>query len=234
MSKEEKVFESGSNGICPHCQKTVTFDSSDAIYLDEKHHWTSTTMMTSSGNDTVYIYSSRCPNGACKKPIVVAKIKTKDEEIIRLVHPFNIVRTVPPEVPKDIGDDFLEASSVLAISEKASAALSRRCLQNLLSQNGFSGKTLSNQIDAALPKLPTDLAENVDAIRNIGNFAAHPTKIQSTGIIVDVESGEASWNLEVLEGLFDFFYVRPAREKARRKRLEKKLADIGKPPLKKP
>ncbi len=72
----------------------------------------------------------------------------------------------------------------------------------------------------------------LDAVRNIGNFAAHPLKSQSTGEIVEVEPGEAEWNLEVLEMLFDFYYVQPAHAQKRRDELKKKLADAGKPPMK--
>ena len=49
---------------------------------------------------------------------------------------------------------------------------------------------------------------------------------------MDVEPGEAEWNLDVLEVLFDFYFVAPDRTKARRNALDKKLADIGKPPVK--
>ena len=71
-----------------------------------------------------------------------------------------------------------------------------------------------------------------DAVRNIGNFAAHPQKSQSSGEIIDVEPGEAEWNLEVLDMLFDHFYTKPELAKKRRAILDAKLKDIGKPPMK--
>lgn len=228
MPKEERPYWRYSSGKCPHCREIVTFSSPT---VPSGH---SSELMTVGGGDNVYVYSSECPNRKCRKPIVIARIESEGKTYFRLVHPFNVVRTVPTEVPKDIQKDFLEAAAVLSVSEKASAALSRRCLQNLLNERGYTGRTLSDQIDAVLLKLPTDLADNVDAIRNIGNFAAHPMKSQSTGIVIDVEPGESGWNLDVLEGLFDHFYVRPAREKEKRERLAKKLRDLGKPPLKKP
>ena len=80
--------------------------------------------------------------------------------------------------------------------------------------------------------LPSHIADGLDAVRNIGNFAAHPIKSQSTGEIVPVEPGEAEWNLDVLESLFDFYFVSPARTKARKEALNKKLADAGKRLLK--
>jgi hypothetical protein len=141
----------------------------------------------------------------------------------------------PGEVPDSIRQDYDEAALVLPFSAKASAALSRRCLQAVLRDAGKTkGKHLSNQIREVLPALPTYIANNLDIIRNIGNFATHEQKSTSTGTILDVESGEAEWNLEVLDALFDFYYVKPAVEAAKRAELEKKLADAGKPPLKKP
>lgn len=53
----------------------------------------------------------------------------------------------------------------------------------------------------------------------------------NTGAIVDVETGEAEWMLDVLESLFDFYFVRPAKLAARKTELNKKLTDVGKEPL---
>jgi hypothetical protein len=113
--------------------------------------------------------------------------------------------------------------------------ISRRCLQNLLRlAAGVKHGDLSIEIQQVLDsgKLPTTIADNIDAVRNIGNFAAHPNKSKSTGEIVPVEPDEAEWNLDVLESLFDFYFVQPARAKAKRDALNKKLTDAGKPPLK--
>ena len=120
-------------------------------------------------------------------------------------------------------------------SPKASAALSRRCLQAILREAGRANqRNLSNQIEAVLPTLPTYVAGSVDYIRNVGNFAAHPMKSESTGEIVDVEPGEAEWNLDVLDMLFDHYYVKPDEAKEKRLALDAKLRDAGKPPMKSP
>ena len=65
-----------------------------------------------------------------------------------------------------------------------------------------------------------------------GNFSAHPTKSTNTGEIIDVEPGEAEWNLDVLELLFDHYFVAPEKLKQKRAALDVKLAEAGKPPLK--
>jgi hypothetical protein len=142
---------------------------------------------------------------------------------------------VPPEVPSGIVEDYQEACLVLGDSPKASAALSRRCLQNMLR---LAGKVKPSELSAEIQQvidsgaLPNTLAESIDAVRVIGNFAAHPIKSKSTGEIVAVEPDEAEWNLDVLESLFDFYFVLPARAQAKKDALNKKLLDAGKPPLK--
>jgi hypothetical protein len=138
----------------------------------------------------------------------------------------------PPEVPLEYAEDYKEACLVLSDSPKASAALSRRCLQNLL-RDHFKVKhqDLSKEIKELLDKkiLPSNIADDLDAIRNVGNYAAHPNKNKSTGVIVDVEPGEADWSLEVLEELFDFCFVIPAISQRRRDALNNKLNAMGKP-----
>jgi len=141
----------------------------------------------------------------------------------------------PFEVPANIAKDYLEARLVLPLSPKASAALSRRCLQNLLRDAAkVKPSDLSKEIQEVIDggKLPSQLADSIDSIRNIGNFAAHPIKSKSTGEIVDVEPEEAEWNLDVLESLFDFYYVQPAKVAKKREALNAKLSEAGKPPMK--
>lgn len=140
----------------------------------------------------------------------------------------------PIVVPHLIAEDYHEACAVLFDSPKASAALSRRCLQTVLRDNGFAHHNLADAIQAVIDSrlLPPILAENIDAIRNIGNFAAHPMKDRDGGAILPVEPHEADWNLDVLEQLFDFFYVQPARAKEKRDALDAKLISAGKPPMK--
>ena len=156
-----------------------------------------------------------------------------DEDFIAF--PKSIARPLPPDVVDPYRKDFAEAAAVLADSAKASAAISRRCLQMILRDcEKVKPSDLSKEIDEVLARgaLPTYLGDSVDAIRNIGNFAAHPMKSTNTGEVIDVEPGEAEWLLDVLEGLFDFYFVQPAILKEKRSALDAKLADVKKPPMK--
>jgi hypothetical protein len=144
---------------------------------------------------------------------------------------------LPEEVPDEYSKDYSEACLTLADSPKASAALSRRCLQHLLREKaGIKKGNLADEIQQVLDtaKPPSYLLESLDAIRNIGNFAAHPIKSTASGEIIDVEPGEAEWNLDVLESLFDHFFVQPAIIKKKRDDLDAKLKEAGKPETKKP
>jgi len=141
----------------------------------------------------------------------------------------------PIEIPHKYFTDYQEACLVLCDSPKASAALSRRCLQHLLRDKaGIKKNDLNNEIQQVIDSksLPVHLSENLDAVRTIGNFAAHPIKSTNTGEIIEVEIGEAEWLLDILEGLFDFYFVRPEIMKKKREILNQKLKDAGKPPLK--
>jgi hypothetical protein len=150
-----------------------------------------------------------------------------------VVWPIQYTRPIPSEVPKHIAIDYQEAAAVLNISPKASAALSRRCLQAVLREaGGSSKKNLVDQIEDVSNNLPGYITQNIDAIRNIGNFAAHPIKDTASGQIVEVEPGEAEWNLDVLDMLFDFYYVQPALAQKKRDALNAKLQNAGKKPMK--
>lgn len=141
----------------------------------------------------------------------------------------------PPEVPSTLTEDYTEACLVLPDSSKASAALSRRCLQNILREIAkVKHDNLANEIQEVLDRnnLPSHITESLDAIRNIGNFAAHPIKSNSSGEIVPVETGEAEWNLDVLEALFDYYFVQPSIITKKKEALNKKLQDAGKKEMK--
>ena len=164
---------------------------------------------------------------------------TKKISLYRQIHPLvGAFQQAPPEVPLEMAADYAEANNVLSVSPKASAALSRRCLQAILSNQGYVAKDLVKQVEAVLSEtdttksLPVSIQTNIDAIRNFGNFSAHPITDLTTLQIVGVEHGEAEWCLQLLLDLFEHYYVAPVRAAERRQSLATKLAAAGKPPMK--
>ncbi|MBN1537816.1 MAG: DUF4145 domain-containing protein [Anaerolineales bacterium] len=227
------IYNPGERTKCPYCQTMVKFE----IPMDNE--WNGHTAIIRSPKYRLKTIHSQCPS--CLKFIVsISEIESDDKGYIneslieKIIWPITSSRDpAPPDVPSHISQDYMEAALVLPISPKASAALSRRCLQSVLREEGKTkAKDLAEQIQEAVPTLPSRIAENLDAIRAIGNFAAHPIKSQVTGNIVEVEVGEAEWNLDVLDALFDHYYVRPVLEQKKRDALNVKLIDAGKPPIK--
>lgn len=207
---------------CPHCRDSY-FDNFQRIHIGND-------------NDGEWIFAhDRCPT--CHKLIFMLEQGVAGMLVKKiLVWPKGSMRPpCPKEVPGAFAADYEEAGLVLPDSAKASAALSRRCLQNILREvAGVKTSDLSKEIQEVLDRktLPSHIADGLDAVRNIGNFAAHPIKSQHTGEVIDVEPGEAEWNLDVLESLFDFYFVQPAQLQAKKDALNKKLAEAGKPQLK--
>ncbi len=210
---------------CPHCRE---------VFRDA---WSEERLRVANVRSWV-VRHTQCPG--CDNIIVVLRGTTSahlGETIERTVWPPAATRPLAPEVPAGYRTEFAEAVAVLPESPKASAAVSRRCLQRLLREHGgITRRDLDKEIQELLDsrQLPSWLAEDVDAVRQVGNFAAHPIKSTNTGEIVDVEQGEAEWLLDVLEGLFDFYFVAPAAAQRRRDGLNARLNDAGKPPLKTP
>lgn len=220
-------------GKCPHCLHDVFFAKAEVKSPGQGGTYVTNDFYSQIGDETVSVSFYHCPN--CDHLVVFGEVIVSGKSETTLVWPRTALRSVPVEVPEHIKRDYLESANVLPISCKASAALSRRCLQTVLTEaGGTKKKDLSDQIDEILPSLPSHLAQAVDAIRAIGNFGAHPIKSKSSGEIVDVEPGEAEWNLDVLDGLLDFYYVQPERTKQRRTQLNTKLKEAGKPPLRAP
>jgi len=207
---------------CPHCR---------VAFHDEPGVWTL--------RDSWEIEARTCPS--CGKWIIdfvhsFVRRSTRHPpfeagvERVRL-YPQASARPCPAEVPPTIAKDFIEASQVLPLSANASAALSRRCLQAVLRDAAkVKPQTLEKEIDEVVAGglLPTAVAADLDAVRVVGNFGAHPGKGSE---VIDAEPHEAEWNLDVLDELFEEFYVKPARSAERRAALNKKLSDAGKQPL---
>jgi len=218
---------SGDRTECPYCLTVVLFENSGGFTREIKD------------NKFLKLSLVRCPN--CSQITVSYQVLLKneeEEEVLEeaIIFPLSSGRPpVPGEVPVNIANDYNEACLVFPFSAKASAALARRCLQSILTNTAKTKtRNLSGQIDEVMDDLPSQIGYNLDAIREVGNFAAHEQKSTETGLILDVEPGEAEWTLGILESLFDYYYVIPAREKRKREELNKRLEEAGRDPLKKP
>jgi Domain of unknown function (DUF4145) len=190
---------------CPYCSDNLQPD------LHPHHH----------AQDKVGVWdidSGVCPS--CNKTMILLATTNSETEVPRIeVQAWSkeLPRSeLPPEVTEPYLSDFYEAGFILADSPRASAALSRHCLQALLRDKAnVKPGDLSNEIDQVLASkaLAPELAASLAATLDVVNFAANPVKNSHPGLIAAVEAGEAEYLLDVLEALFDFYLVRPARRK---------------------
>ncbi len=229
---------------CPYCEVKFSIDGVNADHsfphFGSFRPWGGASQPDPNDKD-FSITSHKCPE--CRGQImwlnelaVCGDNPKTDKEVIAttLLYPRTVKKALPASVPSAIAEDFREALGTLEVSPKASAALSRRCLQNVIrEQESIVRPNLSQEVRdlLALKKLPLHLAEDLDAIRVIGNFAAHPIKDQHTGDIVEVEPGEAEWTLQVLGDLIRFYYEDELERQARRDALNAKLRSAGRNPM---
>jgi hypothetical protein len=219
---------------CPHC--SINFHDNwekDQFSRDMRAFSTD----EGDANGCWYYRTAICP-GCNRATITIGRESFQGYPLMspRQVYPIGASRgPVPPEVPSKIAEDYIEACNVLPISPKASAALSRRCLQNILHAHGYRDRDLAKEIDLLLNEtdprkaLPLMLQETIDGVRNFGNFSAHPIDDKTSLQVIDVEEHEAEWCLEILEECFQHFYVGPAMARIKKAALNTKLAAANKP-----
>ena len=146
-------------------------------------------------------------------------------------------RSFGEEVPDNLKNDYYEACDILLHSPRSSAMLSRRVLEAMLREQGYDQSKLHLQIEAVIEekdvnkKLSANRLRIVDAVRQFGNFSAHQA-MDVTGLnIIEVEPEEAEICLEIVEGLFEHYYVRPVIEAENLKTINDRLRQAGKKPL---
>ena len=186
----QQVLPTGATMKCPHCGIHFHDNWQEGIFIRDN------TGLSGVSNDLqkrsyVWAYrSAACPGPACNGVVIQIRTQwpngTRRSDWVRM-YPRGANRgPVPKEVPNEIAQDYVEACNVLPVSAKASAALSRRCLQHMLRSHGYKAKDLANEIDLLLKEtdplkaLPMRLRETIDSIRNFGNFAAHPNENKAT------------------------------------------------------
>ena len=205
--------------LCPHCRVMVKPEEKDiSLGEDNNGEWTATvrrcpscdqlsihlaaaTYVPAGLQHTVGIQA--WPKGSSRKPLPIEASKYQGE--------------------------YEEAASVLSQSARASAALTRRLLQKILRDEAKAkASKLVHQISEVLErnKLPSDTANLIDIIRNIGNFAAHPDEV-----ILDVTPQEAELCLDILDRVIDFYVVSPTRARAAIETITAKLRAAGQPEL---
>ena len=189
---------------CPFCERPTTASAVDygtqtAVFQvrGSKHHL-----------ECLYVV---CPNPACNKytlEVTLSGPNSKGWEKLktwRLV-PESHAKVFPDYVPQAVRDDYVEACAILELSPKASATLSRRCLQGMIRDFwGVSKPRLKDEIEAIKEFVEPLTWKAIDGVRTMGNIGAHMER--DIDIIIDVDPGEAGRLIWLIEFLIKDWYV---------------------------
>ena len=145
----------------------------------------------------------------------------------------------PPEAPAALAADFNEAYAVLTASPRAASALAQRAVQTILREQGnFPQGDIIDQINTAIHsnRLSTNLSYELHFVRYaIPAATQHVQRRSFGGETVEIEPLAALVCLELLQSLFEFYYVYAAKEaqrltdaEARTRRPLRPLASNGK------
>jgi hypothetical protein len=192
---------------------------------------------------TVAVSWMRCANGECDELIIRiherrhvfhGPVPIAQDEVWIARPRTGASRAIDPLVPDGYRRDFAEAADILDRSPRMSAVLSRRILADLL--EGYARKTqynLADRIDSFNDDTthPKSIRENLHYLREIADLSAH-TKKNDQAEIIDVERVEAEWTLALIDRLFDYFIVSPAKDASVRAAVDQKVQDAGRKPIK--
>ncbi len=134
--------------------------------------------------------------------------------------PKSRAKPLPDYIPEEIRTSYEEACLIASDSPKASAAMSRRCLQGIVRDfweiPSNKRGNLGAEINFIQDRIDSDTLNSITGVREIGDIGAHMEKAVDT--IVDVHPEEADLLIGLIETLIDDWYV------TRQKRRERNLA----------
>ncbi|HAT1776579.1 TPA: DUF4145 domain-containing protein [Legionella pneumophila] len=217
---------------CPYCEHHTVLREDDVFISEHK-------IELPGENKQFTFLAIKCFNSECKELFSKLEISSLHypahsscQKILFKefqLTPDSGAKSFPKYIPQQLRNDYEEACSIKLKSPKASATLSRRCIQGII--RDFWGiknkKNLYDEIEALQNSDQIDpaLLQSLHDIREIGNIGAHMKK--DVNIIIDVKSEEAQALIDIIEVLFVETYI--TREK-RKERIEKlnKIAKLKK------
>ncbi len=171
---------------------------------------------------TWQVTSTRCPT--CDR--LVVGICSKEGTSYPAYPAASLRARLSADVPADLASEYWTAAQILPYSEEASAAISRRLLQRVLSgQAGAGYGGLAEQIRRAISSsaMPPYLKEALETLAVVAGLEDDEPKSYRCDSLAPVKEGEAEWLLDVLKPLFEFYYVQPARLRRKRYAMEERI-----------
>jgi len=212
------------NWTCPYCNRAQSVsdgkvsEGATHFYLEKQ----------ADGNLSVCSNAIGCVNPECRMTTVSVsiypsrpgpngrQIVPNSAPILQLrLKPESGGKPLPEFIPIALREDYFEACRIRDLSPKASATLARRCVQGMIRDFcGIVKGTLAAEILAlrelveagdAPPGVSIESVEAIDHVRGIGAIGAHMEK--DINLIIPVEPDEAQILIDLIESLFDDWYI---------------------------
>jgi len=209
------------NYKCPYCNQSTTI-------TDPNHHewsiWIHVGSPTNRWKIWDMIFSSEaivCPNKDCGKINLKCSLKSRtlspsnkysyrDLDSWQLL-PVSEAKVLPDYIPDPIKQDYYEACRIRDLSPKASATLSRRCLQWMIRDfRKITKPKLSQEINELKWKISDKMRKAIDGVRSIWNIWAHME--EDINYIIDVDPNEAQSLIWLIEFLVENWYIKRHEE----------------------
>lgn len=199
MSSFQCPFCSSSMAISDDtlCKRNVSFESQDGYEYPRG--------VSENTYSNIELSFYKCPN--CNQYTVFAKgVGPSVKDINTILKPQSLAKQFPNYIPEAIRQDYEEACAIINLSPKASATLSRRCLQGMIRDFWNIKETnLSKAIGELEDKIPATQWRVIDGVRRIGNIGAHMEK--DINLIVDIDPDEAQKLIKLIEHLLEQWYI---------------------------
>jgi hypothetical protein len=150
-------------------------------------------------------------------------------------------RPLPKEVEEPFRTDYAEAAALLDVSPRMAAVLARRIVGDLLKKYANAKHwSLAARIRSFVAESghPSGLTSNLEHLREIADFGAHTQEVELERedgelevLIIDADRVDAEWTLDLIDRMFDYFIVQPARDEAMKSKWDDHISKTGRKPL---
>ena len=137
-------------------------------------------------------------------------------------------RAQPDYIPAKARMAYNQACVTLKVSPRASAALSRSCLQIMIrdfwSLTPAHQKTLESELNRITPKLTPETLASIDAVRKFGQIDSYLQ--EDVDLMVNASELEARLLIALVEVLFEDWYVDRRRRQGRADTLQEIISKL--------
>ena len=188
--------------LCPYCNQYMSISNSTHTTFKPSFYDSNSSYGDKHGQTMIEFY--RCPN--CDEYTIISTVLYDGSGRVVLIRPTSTAKQFPDYIPAQIRNDYEDACAILNLSPKASATLSRRCLQGMIRDFwGITRKNLNQEISALKDIIDPTLWQVLDNVRQIGNIGAHMES--DVNLIIDIDPNEAQSLISLIELLMKEWYI---------------------------